>query len=256
MTTNDSNPLRSSKARAWSTLLAALILITPLAGAQKPEAPAIDRHGISPGEVAGNHASEIAAFLAADAKSPPAPGGILFLGSSTIRLWKPFMAEQFPDLPWINRGFGGGRSWECLYFFDEIVTPYKPRLIVYFCGTNDTVEPGRTAEGTVNNTKAFLELVHRKLPGTRVLYLSLTKAPSRRGAWDKVDAINRDMAAAIQADPQAAWFDMNAIVFDAAGAPRMDLYCEDQLHLNPAGYSALAKAIRPLIDAQLRLAEE
>jgi len=255
MTTDDSNPLRSSKARTWSTLLAALIVIMPLAGAQEPEAPVIDRHGISRVEVAGKHESEIAAFLAADAKSPPAPGGILFLGSSTIRLWKPFMAEQFPDLPWINRGFGGGRSWECLYFFDEIVTPYKPRLIVYFCGTNDTVDPGRTAESTVNNTKAFLELVHRKLPGTRVLYLSLTKAPSRRNVWDKVDAINREMAAAIQADPQAAWFDMNELVFDAAGAPRMDLYREDQLHLNPAGYSALAKATRPLIDALLRLPE-
>jgi lysophospholipase L1-like esterase len=165
------------------------------------------------------------------------------------------MAEQFPDLPWINRGFGGGRTWECLYFFDEIVAPYKPRLIVYFCGTNDTVDPKRTPESTVSNTKAFLDLVRTKLPGTRVLYLSLTKAPSRRNVWDKMDAVNRDMADVIKADPAAAWFDMNSLVFDEKGEPRMDLYREDQLHLNAAGYAALSNAIRPLIDEQLKKTE-
>lgn len=209
----------SPRPRRWffrTVLLAALfVAASPLAGAKEPvETPSIDRHGIAPAEVAEGHKSEIAAFVAADARSMPAPGGVLFVGSSTIRLWQPTMAEQFPDLPWINRGFGGGRTWECLYFFDEIVAPYKPRLIVYFCGTNDTVDPKRTPESTVQNTRAFLDLVRTKLPGTCVLYLSLTKAPSRRNFWDKMDAINRDMADVIKADPAAAWFDMNSLVFD------------------------------------------
>ncbi len=239
-----------------SALLAALVLAAPFAGAKSPdaptEAPAIDRHGIADAEVAEGFKKDIAAFVAADAKSPPAPGGILFVGSSTIRLWQPTMAEQFPGLPWINRGFGGGRTWECLYFFDEIVAPYKPRLIVYFCGTNDTVDPKRSPESTVQNTKAFLDLVHSRLPGTRVLYLSLTKSPSRRNVWDKMDAINRDMADVIKADPAATWFDMNSLVFDEKGEPRIDLYREDLLHLNAAGYTALTNAIRPLIDEQLK----
>lgn len=250
---------RAARTVFSSALIASLFLAAPFAGAKSPdvptEAPAIDRHGIADADVAEGFKKDIAAFRADDAKSPPAPGGILFVGSSTIRLWKPTMAEQFPDLPWINRGFGGGRTWECLYFFDEIVTPYKPRLIVYFCGTNDTVDPKRTPESTVQNTRAFLDLVRTKLPGTRVLYLSLTKAPSRRNVWHKMDAVNRDMAGVIKADPAAAWFDMNSLVFDEKGEPRMDLYREDQLHLNAAGYTALSNAIRPLIDEQLKKTE-
>lgn len=260
MTRYFSNFPRAARTVFPSALLAALLLAAPFAGAKSPEARtearAIDRHGIADADVAGGHKNEVAAFLAADAKSMPAPGGVLFVGSSTIRLWKPTMAEQFPDLPWINRGFGGGRTWECLYFFDEIVAPYKPRLIVYFCGTNDTVDTKRTPESTVQNTKAFLDLVHSRLPGTRVLWLSLTKSPSRRNFWDKMDAINRDMADVIKADPNAAWFDMNSLVFDEKGEPRIDLYREDQLHLNAAGYTALTNAIRPLIDEQLKKTTE
>src|SRR4051812_22210224 len=49
---------------------------------------------------------EVAAYEAADRKSPPPKGGILFIGSSTIRRWQTLEAD-FPDRKVINRGFGG-----------------------------------------------------------------------------------------------------------------------------------------------------
>ena len=49
---------------------------------------------------------EIAAFDAADRRNPPPRAAILFIGSSTIRLWKT-LAQDFPDHKVINRGFGG-----------------------------------------------------------------------------------------------------------------------------------------------------
>ena len=48
---------------------------------------------------------DIAAFEAADKMSAPQKGGIVFVGSSTIRRWD--TASYFPDLKIINRGFGG-----------------------------------------------------------------------------------------------------------------------------------------------------
>src|SRR5258708_403440 len=49
---------------------------------------------------------EIAAYEAADRANPPPKGGVLFIGSSTIRLWTT-LAEDFPDHKVINRGIGG-----------------------------------------------------------------------------------------------------------------------------------------------------
>src|SRR3954471_370058 len=49
---------------------------------------------------------EIEALEAADRKNPPAPGGVLFLGSSSIVKWKT-LAQDFPGVPVVNRGFGG-----------------------------------------------------------------------------------------------------------------------------------------------------
>ena len=49
-------------------------------------------------------AKDIAAFEAKDKTSPPPDNEIVFVGSSSIRMWK--STEAFPDLKIINRGFG------------------------------------------------------------------------------------------------------------------------------------------------------
>ena len=65
--------------------------------------------------------SELAAFARADKQNPPAEGGVLFVGSSTIRFWTR-LAQDFPQLPVvINRGFGGSTMTDCSYFARELV---------------------------------------------------------------------------------------------------------------------------------------
>src|SRR5437763_4245357 len=60
-------------------------------------------------------AQEIDAFDAADRAAPPAAGGIVFVGSSTIRLWAS-LVDDFPGLPVLNRGFGGSTFPEALHY--------------------------------------------------------------------------------------------------------------------------------------------
>jgi hypothetical protein len=64
----------------------------------------------------------IRAFEAADKKAPPPAGAALFVGSSSIRLWKT-LPKDFPQYNVINRGFGGSQIAECTYFADRIVIP-------------------------------------------------------------------------------------------------------------------------------------
>src|SRR4026208_820072 len=73
---------------------------------------------------------DILACEKADAKSPPAPGGVLFVGSSSIRMWTT-LADDFPGVPTINRGFGGSKIAHSTRYADRIVIPYKPRTIIF-----------------------------------------------------------------------------------------------------------------------------
>jgi hypothetical protein len=79
---------------------------------------------------------EIDRFVAQDRISPPPEGAILFIGSSIFVEWKDLRMQMAP-LPVINRAFGGAQTWEVLHYMDRIVLPYKPKIIVYYCGSND-----------------------------------------------------------------------------------------------------------------------
>ena len=63
---------------------------------------------------------DIAAFEAQDQKSPPPKDGIVFVGSSSIRLWTT-LADDFPGVPVLNRGFGGSRIAHSTRYADRIV---------------------------------------------------------------------------------------------------------------------------------------
>ena len=79
--------------------------------------------------------SRIKKFEAADVKNPPAPGGIVFVGSSSMVFWK--TDKAFPEHNIINRGFGGSETSASLEYADRIIINYKPRLVAIFAGDND-----------------------------------------------------------------------------------------------------------------------
>src|SRR5690348_692468 len=72
--------------------------------------------------------TDIAAFAAADRAHPPPAQPVLFVGSSSIRMWSS-LAADFPGHTVINRGFGGSRIADATYYADRLVAPYHPRAI-------------------------------------------------------------------------------------------------------------------------------
>src|SRR5436190_443103 len=79
---------------------------------------------------------DMAAFERMDATNPSPKGGIVFTGSSTIRLWNT-LSTDFPNSKIINRGFGGCEIEDVTHFADRIIFPYEPRMIVLRAGGND-----------------------------------------------------------------------------------------------------------------------
>src|SRR6476620_8032383 len=106
---------------------------SPVASATQP-AVATTRAAASPASIdVERFAREIDAFDTADRATPPAPGGIVFVGSSTIRLWST-LVQDFAGLPVINRGFGGSTFPEALHYLQRTVVRYHPRTVVVYEG--------------------------------------------------------------------------------------------------------------------------
>ncbi|MBI4207218.1 MAG: GDSL family lipase [Betaproteobacteria bacterium] len=188
----------------------------------------------------------LAAFAAADLKQAPPPGGVLFVGSSSIRLWENLETE-FKDAPVvIKRGFGGSRLADCVKFLDRLVINYRPRLVMLYAGDNDLAE-GSTPEDVLNRVKAFADGVHRHLPETQVTFISIKPSPARRALIPQARAANQLVQEYAAAHPKVDYIDVFTPMLTADGSPRKDLFRKDALHLNDAGYALWRSVIRPFV---------
>lgn len=185
------------------------------------------------------------AFAAEDRVHAPQPGGVLFVGSSSIRLWDTLEA-QFQGVPVIKRGFGGSRLADCAERVPELVLPYKPRLVVLYAGDNDLAE-GRSPREVVESLKAFVDTVHASLPDTRIAYVSIKPSPLRAALMPQVRETNDLARAYLATDTDLAYVDVFSAMLDPAGQPRKDLFLPDALHLNAAGYSVWREALSAVV---------
>ena len=189
----------------------------------------------------------IQAFERQDAENPPPKGEIVFIGSSSIRMWK--TSEDFPEFRIINRGFGGSQTADSVEFADRIAIPYAPRLIVLYAGDND-ISAGKSPEQVLEDTKAFFDLVHDALPNTRIAYLSIKPSLSRWNLVEKMRAANALIRAHTETDPRLQFVDIDAPMIGGDGKPRKELFIQDGLHLSREGYDLWNSIIRPYLREQ------
>lgn len=183
------------------------------------------------------------AFAASDRAHPPAPGGIVFAGSSIFREWTTLAAQMAP-LPVLNRAFGGSRTGDQLARFDQVILPYAPKVIVYYCGSNDIVA-GALPPEIVTNFRAFVTRVHETLPRTRILFVAILKAPEKQDRWPLIDEANGLIRLFCAGDARLGFIDVNPAVFTPDGQPRLELYREDKLHYWPPAYESFTAIIKP-----------
>jgi lysophospholipase L1-like esterase len=188
---------------------------------------------------------EIAAFEAADRERMPPKGGVLFIGSSGIRLWKT-LAQDFPHHKVINRGFGGSEIVDSTHFADRIVFPYEPRMIFLRAGGND-IHAGRTPGQVADDFREFVETVHRRLPNTDVLFIAWNPAPDRWGEQDKLKRLNKLVRKQAARLPHVGFVDAWDVSLTKDGKPRRELFVADQLHFNAEGYKLLVERVRPFM---------
>ena len=205
----------------------ALLLALPVFAAPEKWAAAIDK------------------FTQADVANPPPRNGVVFVGSSSIVKWST-LAQDFPGVKVINRGFGGSQLEDSVFYADRIVVPYQPRTVVLYAGDND-LNAGKTPETVLADFKAFTRKIHSKLPNTRIIYIAIKPSPSRWKIKDKVVSANALVAAECARDKRLAFADIYAPMLNANGEPRPELFVKDMLHMNEAGYAVWKPVVASLL---------
>ncbi|RPE81444.1 SGNH/GDSL hydrolase family protein [Vulcaniibacterium tengchongense] len=224
---------------SWSTLVLAL-----LAAVAAGPVPARAWEAAAHAELAdpARWEPDIVAFERADAERPPAPGGVLFVGSSSIRMW-PSLATDFPGVAALNRGFGGSRVRDATYYAERIVAPYRPRAIVFYAGDNDLAE-GRTPRQVRDDFAAFVAKTRRLAPRARIAFVSIKPSPSRAALMPAMRQANALVRAWAERQADVDYLDVFTPMLDAQGQPRRELFLGDELHMNESGYAIWSAVVR------------
>lgn len=192
---------------------------------------------------------DIEAFEAQDKKNPPPQNAVLFLGSSSIRLWKT-LKQDFPELTVLNRGFGGSQISDSIRYFHRIVLPYKPKMIVFYGGTND-IASKESPEQVANDFKQLASLVRIFLPQTRLAFISANPSVARWPLDDKMRELNRLVKQYIEENDgkngKLSFLESHSKLLSADGKPRPEILQKDGLHLNEEGYKLWLSILKPQI---------
>ena len=184
-------------------------------------------------------------FEETDKQNPPQPNGILFVGSSSIRMWD--TEKWFPGDGVINRGFGGSQISDVNYFADRIVLKYRPRVIVFYAGDND-VAKGKSTKRVLDDFTTFAGLVARELRESHIIYVPIKPSLARWKLWPTMREANAMIEQFIARKDNLHYADTATPMLDDDGKPPAELFIRDGLHLSDKGYELWTGIVKPLIE--------
>jgi lysophospholipase L1-like esterase len=197
--------------------------------------------------------SAIQEFEKADAKNPPDSGAVLFVGSSSIRMWKT-VQKDFPFIKVLNRGFGGSQMSDLLYFTDRIVLKYKPSMIIVYEGDND-VASGKNPVEILGDYRAFVKKVRAKMSHVPIILLAAKPSPLRWQWASQYRLLNQllEKYVASAKDENLMFVDIFSPMIGENGKPKPEIFLSDSLHMNEKGYQIWKKVLTPILKKQLEL---
>ena len=188
---------------------------------------------------------EIVAYEKKDAANPPLPGGVVFVGSSSFRMWKD-LETSFPGVNVINRGFGGSELSDSVKYANRIVIPYKPALVVIYAGDND-IAAGKSPETVCADFVSLAAAIRSVLPDAKIAFLSIKPSIARWALVDKIKNANGQIKAYTRKQKGMRFIDIFPQMLNEEGEPRPELYREDGLHPTAECYRLWQKIIAPYL---------
>lgn len=192
----------------------------------------------------------IAAFERGDKEQFPQPGMVLFVGSSSIRMWKT-LETDFRPIRVLNRGFGGSQIEDSIHFADRIIIPYRPAAIVLYASDND-IAAGKKPAHVLADFERFAAIVGKALPDIPIFFITIKPSLSRWSLLPKMKRANELIETLSSHVDNLEYLDVASAMLKDDGTVRGDLFLEDNLHLNEHGYRLWTSIIKPRMEARLR----
>lgn len=187
---------------------------------------------------------EIERIKALDAKESDPENAVLFIGSSSIRLWDD-IAEDMHPWPVIQRGYGGARFSDLVVFAEEIIKPHKFRALAIFVANDITGGAAdKTPEEVVQLFEHVVATARRHAPDAPIFLIEITPTPSRWAAWPKIKECNAALRQACEEGKNLHFISTADEYLDADGQPMPELFKADKLHQNRDGYERWSRIIR------------
>lgn len=190
---------------------------------------------------------EIQAFRKNDSIRKPKDGMVLFIGSSSFRLWKS-AKEDFNNPTILNRAFGGATLADVITYQNDVVLKYKPRKIFLYCGENDIASSEKvTPEIVFDRFKTLYGNIRIQFPETPVYFVSIKPCVLRWNMKDRMIEANRLISEYISTQKNATFVNIWDKMLQG-GEPMKDIFIQDNLHMNAKGYAIWTKELAPLVN--------
>lgn len=176
----------------------------------------------------------------------PPKNAILFVGSSSLRMWKN-MQEMLPEYSVINRGFGGSNLLDLQRYLGDIVFPYQPKQIIIYSGENDIASDTVQAPEVLARFKTVFEQIRQQMPKVAIVFISIKPSPSRLKFKPIIEESNQLIRAYLKKQPKTKYVDVYSKMLLANGRPKPQIFIQDSLHMNQQGYQIWKKAITPYL---------
>lgn len=172
-------------------------------------------------------------------------GGIVFTGSSSIRLWKT-LEQDFPKANIINTGFGGSQTHHLINHLDKLVLNFEPQKVFIYEGDND-INAGKPVRQILEEFFEIMEKVTAVVPEVQFYFISAKPSPLRWEKKGQYELFNDQLKKFAMNHPNANYIDIWKPMLAKDGKPKPELFIEDNLHLNAKGYAIWKKAVKPYV---------
>lgn len=170
---------------------------------------------------------------------------VLFLGSSSFRLWDT-IHEDLAPVKVVKRAYGGARFRDLAIYTPELIAGLRFSKAVIFIANDIT---GKDSEDTDPQTTSKLaRLVIAQLrsehPEVPIHLVAVTPTPVRYKHWPRIQVTNRMLRKIAETTPGVFYIPTAYAFLDRDGNPRAELFKEDRLHLNSIGYQIWARILQ------------
>jgi lysophospholipase L1-like esterase len=190
-------------------------------------------------------AADVRKYQEQDKSQFPEPGRVVFVGSSSIRLWKTLEDDMAP-VPTLRRGIGGAFISDATHYAETLIAPYEPSAIVLYAGDNDIAKglsPGCIAKDAQN----FVAKVRELGIDSPIYFVSIKPSPARHSFWPQMQEANALLQELAKSDPELHYIDVSEAMLSSDGQFKPGLFQKDKVHLTDEGYRTWVERLRPAL---------